>query len=167
MLFKHSTYIIKESGYLNFTEAYIPPKTVFWGNHSVPSKRWSPCYFRYSFFNAIPLCALIPLDYRIWRLNFCNNQPIFSLPRLKTQPSSDLQKSVLSLALTSFSGLIQVLQSLQRLTFRAYGVSKRRLTISVTWAVNFNDLSSSSCTCSLPLEKARCKIWKTSFKTYE
>lgn len=108
--------------------------------------------------NAIPLYALIPLDYRIWRLNFCNNQPIFSLPRLKTQPSSDLQKSVLSLALTAFSGLIRVLQSLQRLAFCAYGVSKRRLTISVTSAVNFNDLSSSSCSCSLPLGKARCKI---------
>jgi hypothetical protein len=77
---------------------------------------------------------------------------------LKTQPSSDLQKSVLSLALTAFSGLIRVLQSLQRLAFCAYGVSKRRLTISVTSAVNFNDLSSSSCSCSLPLGKARCKI---------
>ena len=116
--------------------------------------------------NAIPLCALIPLDYRIWRLNFCNNQPIF-FSSLKTQPSNDLQKSVPSLALTSFSGLIQVLRSLQRLTFCAYGVSKRRLTISVTSTVNFNDLSSSSCTCSLPLRKARRRIWKWSFKTHE
>jgi hypothetical protein len=112
-------------------------------------------FFVQTAINAIPLCALFPLDNRIWRLNFCNNLPIFSLLRLKTQPSSELQKS---LALTSFSGLIQVLQSLQRLTFCAYGVCKCRLTIFVTSAVNFNDLSSSSCTCSLPLGKARCKI---------
>ena len=34
-------------------------------------------FFVQSAINAIPLCALFPLDNRIWRLNFCNNQPIF------------------------------------------------------------------------------------------